>query len=216
MASGLAHSALVNPEILMRAFHLAIFAIATTTLATAAEAQRRQPLGPYAEGGAVFVALDGRDFAGIDDGVGFDAVLGYAFGPFMLGAGVQRSSHDVDDVSSNVTLDAAFLEPRYEFDLGAGTVTPFLLGRFGVVQEKLTAPTRDLEANGYMMGAGGGIRLQVAPTLSFTLSGLYSRLAIDDAVANGTASPGSDVAGSGFQARAGFSFRFGQTVQRGR
>jgi hypothetical protein len=60
------------------------------------------------------------------------------------------------------------------------------------------------------------MRLQVAPSLSFTLSGLYSRLAIDDAVADGTASPGSDVAGSGIQARAGFSVRFGQSVMRRR
>lgn len=201
----------------MRAFHLAILAIATASLAPVAEAQRgRQPLGPYAEGGAVFVSLNGRDFDGIDDGIGFDAMVGYAFGPFMLGAGVQRSSHDVDDVTTNVTLDAAFLEPRYEFDLGAGTVTPFVFGRFGVVQEKLTAPTRNFEANGYMMGAGAGMRLQVAPSLSFTLSGLYSRLAIDDAVAGGSASPGSDVAGSGMQARAGFSLRLGQSVMRRR
>ena len=196
----------------MRALAPSLFAIALVALATPAEAQRRQPTGPYAEGGAVFVALDGRDFSGIDDGVGFDLVAGYAFGPFMLGAGVMRSSHDVDDVSNNVTLDAAFVEPRYEFDLGAGTVTPFLLGRFGVVQEKLDAPSRTFEANGYLIGAGAGMRLQVAPTLSFTLSGLYNRLAIDDVVAGGTASPGSDVGGSGLIARAGFSFRFGQLI----
>ena len=200
----------------MRSLHLAIFAVALAALSTAADAQRRQPIGPYAEGGAVFVALDGRDFNGIDDGVGFDVVAGYAFGPFMLGAGVQRSSHDVDDVSSNVNIDVAFLEPRYEFDLGAGAVTPFLLGRFGRVQEKLASPARTFEADGYLFGAGAGMRLQVAPSLSFTLSGLYSRLAIDDVVASGTASPGSDVGGSSLVARAGFAFRFGQQSQRSR
>jgi len=200
----------------MRSLHLAIFAVALAALSTAADAQRRQPIGPYAEGGAVFVALDGRGFNGIDDGVGFDVVGGYAFGPFMLGVGLQRSSHDVDDVSSNVNLDVAFVEPRYEFDLGAGTVTPFLLGRFGRVQEKLESATRTFEADGYLFGAGAGMRLQVAPALSFTLSGLYSRLAIDDVVASGSASPGSDVGGSSLVARAGFAFRFGQRSQRGR
>ena len=200
----------------MRSLPLALLGTALLAFATPAAAQRRQPVGPYAEGGAVFVALDGRDFNGIDDGVGFDLVGGYAFGPFMLGAGVQRSSHDVDDVSSNVTLDVAFIEPRYDFDLGAGTVTPFLFGRFGRVQEKLDAPTRTFEADGYMFGAGAGLRLQVAPSLSFTMSGLYSRLAIDDVVTAGSASPGSDVGGSGIVARAGFSFRFGQSTQRTR
>jgi hypothetical protein len=60
-----------------------------------------------------------------------------------------------------------------------------------------------------MAGAGAGIRLQVARSLSFNLSGLYTRLAIDDVVSGEAASPGSDTAGSGVVARAGFSFRFG-------
>jgi opacity protein-like surface antigen len=199
----------------MRSLHLALIGTAMVTAAVSADAQR-QPVGPYAEGGAVFVALDGRDFAGIDDGVGFDALAGYAFGPFMLGGGIQRSSHDVDDVSDNVTIDIAFIEPRYDFDLGAGTVTPFLFGRFGRVQEKLDSPTRSFEADGYLFGAGAGMRLQVAPSLSFTLSGLYSRLSIDDVATGGTASPESDVGGSGIIARAGISFRFGQGTQRKR
>lgn len=205
----------------MNARHFALLGIALVATASAAGAQSapaiehrasrevRQPYGPFAEGGAVFVALNGNDFSGVADGIGADLLAGYSFGPFKLAAGVQHTSHDVDDVSENVMLDVAFIEPRYEFDLGAGTVTPYVFGRFGGVTEKLESASRTFEANGYMAGAGAGIRLQVARALSFNLSGMYTRLAIDDATSGGTAAPGSDTAGSGLVARAGFSFRFG-------
>jgi hypothetical protein len=209
----------------MNARHFALFGIALVVTASAAGAQSapaiehrasrevRQPYGPFIEGGAVFVALNGSDFSGVADGIGADLLAGYSFGPFKLAAGVQHTSHDVDDVSENVMLDVGFIEPRYELDLGAGTVTPYLFGRFGGVTEKLNSPTRPFEAKGYMAGAGGGIRLQVARTLSFNLSALYTRIAIDDVVSGGAASPGSDTEGSGFVARAGFQFRFGGSAR---
>lgn len=205
----------------MHSRHLALLGVALLAAGSVANAQSapaierrgrvevRQPRGPFLEGGAVFVALKGQDFGGVADGIGADLLGGYSFGPFKLAVGVQHTSHDVDDVSENVMLDVGFIEPRYEFDLGAGTVTPYLFGRFGGVTEKLESESREFEANGYMAGAGGGIRLQVAQALSFNLSALYTRIAIDDVVSGGTASPGSDTAGSGVVARAGFQFRFG-------
>jgi hypothetical protein len=73
--------------------------------------ERRSRSSVSIGGDAVYTSVGARDGA-IGDGVGFDAHAGLDISALSLGAGYQRTSHDLTGTSHSAVYDGFYVEPR--------------------------------------------------------------------------------------------------------
>jgi hypothetical protein len=161
------------------------------------------------EGGGLYATVDGDDFEGTEAGMGFEAQAKLLFtGGFSIGAGFYRSSHDLEGTSENLVVSGFFAEPRYIF-AQQGTLRPFLLGRFGLVKQRLEVGADELEGPGTIIGGGAGLGIDLSPTLELVLSAAYHSASFGDFEVNGFEVPDSDLKGSSVVLRLGLSVALG-------
>ncbi|AHG89245.1 hypothetical protein J421_1708 [Gemmatirosa kalamazoonensis] len=171
-----------------RVASIAIGALATLPLlAPRAQAQRHPPQ-PWERRSSPFVAIGGDGVYSsvrarasdprIGDGYGFDVHASIGVSALGVGAGYQRTEHDLAGSTDHAIYSGYYLEPRVTLDLGAGNFTPYLAGRIG--RTKVSSPTTlsstATPLTGTTYAAGGGLQVWLARSLALDLGALWSRL----------------------------------------
>ena len=123
--------------------------------------------------GAGYYTLSG-DFDA-DAGLGIDGVIRLAIKPnFQLGLAVQRNTHFLGLIEDDITVLGIMIEPRYVVALKGSSLRPFVGGRVGWVRESASigepGDQVDASANGFTIGALGGLAFAVSPAMSLETS----------------------------------------------
>ncbi|MGH7568612.1 MAG: outer membrane beta-barrel protein [Gemmatimonadales bacterium] len=169
--------------------------------------------------GGQFLSLSGDDFEGTDAGFGGEAKVMFSAGKVVkLGGGVQYSSHNQDNLAASVKILGLIAEGRYMFATASGKATPYVAGRGGWVQGRVSDPDFDgdgtpdankLTSSGFAFGAGGGVLVSLSSSTSLDLGAVFHSVSLGDIDADGTTIPNSDSNGTVFQFRVGVSFMVG-------
>lgn len=178
-------------------------------VATSANAQGIKPSFSI-EGGALYASVSGDDFEGTDAGMGFDAQARLAFGGFSIGAGYQRTSHDIEGLEESASVSSFFVEPRLALPMGMSRVSPYLMGRIGRVSNSLEESGIEAEANGWSYGAGAGLNIAAASRVALNVSAFYNGLSFGDYEVDGSEISDSNSSGGSFVLRAGLSVGLGR------
>lgn len=185
---------------------LAFVALALMEAATPEPVQAQSSLGLEVTAG--YGILNGEDFDGLDDAIGFDALGSYAFPTGLeLGVGVGFATHEQSGPGdTSAELIDLFGEVRYRFGAPAAETPhlhPFLAGRVGWNRFSLDLTGEDPSASGLMFGAGGGVEYWFTDAVAAVASGfLHLRdYAETDALPAG-------MGGSEVDIRAGLKVRF--------
>ncbi|HET7583857.1 MAG TPA: outer membrane beta-barrel protein [Gemmatimonadaceae bacterium] len=198
----------------MRTTHVllaAAFVAATAAVPARAHAQGIPHFS--IEGAGVYVNPEGTDFEGIDGSFGFEAQARLSLGMLSLGAGYQRSVHEVQGFSNDMRVNGFFAEPRLNIPL-PGPFKPYILGRVTRTSENMDVDdpiigTGDLETHGWAFGAGAGFMLHLAPMVAINLSAEYNHLSLDDFQLDGSTMDDTNSSGQNLALRAGLSIGLG-------
>lgn len=136
-----------------------------------------------AQGSLLSVAPSGDAYEGLSSGFGFELQGRYTPSAFSLGAGYQRSSHDLDfddGTSETVALGGVFLEPRYVLDVGSGSYAPYLSARIAFLSQSVEIEGIEASASGTQLNAGGGVLVRLTPRMNLDLGLTYGAIDFDD------------------------------------
>lgn len=136
-----------------------------------------------AQGSILYVSPSGDAYEGLDAGAGFEAQVRYTPSAFSIGAGYQRSSHDLtfdDGTTESVTLAGVFAEPRYVIDVGSGSYAPYLAGRVAFLTQKIAFDGLEASASGTQINLGGGVLVRLSPRVNLDLGATYGAIDFDD------------------------------------
>jgi hypothetical protein len=161
------------------------------------------------EGGVLYATVDGSDFEGTDAGMGYHAQGRLLFRFFSIGAGVLRTSHDVEESTSDLKLSGFFVEPRYTFPT-AGNAHPFVSARFAKNDMSFTVGSFTAEAPGTAWGIGGGMNILIGPSLDLNLGVAYNKISFGNVTVNGNENQDSDTKGSSVTFQVGLTYVFGR------
>lgn len=115
-------------------------------------------LGAYPLGGGLEV---------VTLGLGWEAQVRWNPGAFSVGAGIERTVHEVSGAAGReVVLAGGFLEPRYVVDIGLSRVVAYLSGRAAISQVKVHLGSRERTATGYTLNGGGGVLSRLGERLN--------------------------------------------------
>ncbi len=190
----------------------AAFAAAAAAVPASARAQGIPRLS--VEGAGLYVSPSGTDFSGIDGAFGFEAQARLALGGMLsVGAGFQRSVHDLQGFSDNMRVNGFFAEPRLAISV-PGPIRPYILGRATRTIERVdvdngSGGTDKLETRGWGFAAGAGVMLHFAPTAALNLSAEYGHVSLGDMEQNGSTVSGTKSSGQDLSLRVGVSVGFG-------
>jgi opacity protein-like surface antigen len=160
--------------------------------------------------GGQLLSLGGDDFQGIGSGFGGEARVLFPVGTsVLLGAGVQYSSHTIEGIDPNMSVLGLIAEGRYQFKMATGKATPYVGGRGGYVRASISEGGSSASQNGFAFGALAGVAIAMAPTTSLDLGLAFHAVKMGDAKIDGETEPDTDSSGTGFQFRAGVSFKLG-------
>ncbi|HPF61062.1 MAG: outer membrane beta-barrel protein [Gemmatimonadetes bacterium] len=152
--------------------------LALPALLTAQSAQRWS-----VQGSILNVSTSGDAYEGLDAGLGVEAQVRYTPSAFSIGAGYQRSSHDLtfdDGSTETVTLSGVFAEPRYVIDVGSGSYAPYLAGRVAFLTQKIAFEGLEASASGTQLNVGGGVLVRLSPRVNLDLGATYGAIDFDD------------------------------------
>ncbi len=138
-----------------------------------------------AQGSVLYVAPSGDAYEGLSAGPGFELQVRYTPSAFSLGAGYQRSSHDLDlgdGSSETVTLAGPFIEPRYVIDVGSMSYAPYVSGRLAFLTQDVEVQGVTASASGTQVNAGGGVLVRLSPRVNLDLGATYGAINFDDVV----------------------------------
>lgn len=143
--------------------------------------ERRSRSSVSIGGDAVYTSVGARDGA-IGDGVGFDAHAGLDISALSLGAGYQRTSHDLTGTSRSAVYDGFYVEPRVRLELGATNFTPYIAARVGRMRQTIpnATSTADTRRTGTALGAGGGLLVSLTRGAALDLGALWSTLSYSE------------------------------------
>jgi hypothetical protein len=145
--------------------------------------ERRSRTSVSIGGDAVYTSVGSRDGAGgIGDGVGFDAHASLDVSALSLGAGYQRTSHDLTGTTRSAVYDGFYVEPRVRLELGGTNFTPYVAGRVGRMRQTIpnATSTADSRRTGTALGAGGGLLVSLTRGASLDLGALWSTLSYSE------------------------------------
>jgi hypothetical protein len=140
-----------------------LLAVATVSIATVVEAQRRREPVPQLrrerpmlafEASGLFSSVRGQALGTAGDGTGFDVMASVGSGMFALGGGYQRSSHARVGSTNSAIVDGFFIEPRLALPLATGNFTPYVFGRAARLTRALESGTDEPRVS---TAIGGGL-----------------------------------------------------------
>lgn len=167
----------------MRSASMILATIAFLGLHGSAVAQSAQRWS--AQGSILMVSPSGDAYEGLGSGVGFELQARYTPSAFSLGAGYQRSSHDLDfddGTSESVALSGPFIEPRYVIDVGSMSYAPYVAGRLAFLTQSLEISGISASASGTQVNFGGGVLVRLSPRVNLDLGATYGVINFDDVV----------------------------------
>lgn len=181
------------PSPLARALLALSLALPCAVRVAAAQSSRHHPPQPWERrsrssvsigGDAVYTSVGSRDgTAAIADGVGFDAHASLDVSALSLGAGYQRTTHDLTGSSRAAVYDGFYVEPRVRLELGGTNFTPYVAGRVGRMRQSIpnvAASTTTTRRTGTALGAGGGLLVDLTRGAALDLGALWSTLSFSE------------------------------------
>jgi hypothetical protein len=165
----------------MRHVTPALVLLLALPLAARLEAQSAQRWS--AQGSLLYVSPSGDAYEGLDAGAGFEAQVRYTPSAFSIGAGYQRSSHDLtfdDGSTESVTLSGVFAEPRYVIDVGSGSYAPYVAARVALLTQKIAFDGLEASASGTQLNIGGGVLVRLGTRVNLDLGATYGAIDFDD------------------------------------
>jgi Outer membrane protein beta-barrel domain len=136
-----------------------------------------------------YATVDGDDVELIDAGFGFDVQGRVAWPVWSIGLGWQRSTHEIDELETDVISTALFVEPRYHVP-SPGAMTAYLLVRGGLAKDRFNGDVVDsgpaeVELSGFMIGLGAGMSWTASRVVNVSFSSIWTRDSFGDAKLNG-------------------------------
>ena len=195
---------------------LAAVVLALVAASAPLAAQQTSPASRLSlEGGALYATVEGDDFEDIEPGVGFDLQGRYRFSAFSLGAGWQRTVHDITDISDEAIVTAFYVEPRYTIPATLSSFTPFLTARIGRVMQSVETVVvgvgeGELESSGLLIGGGIGLDYALTAIARVNVSTSFAHVSFGDVELDGDEIPDTEASGSSVILRAGLAFSFGR------
>jgi opacity protein-like surface antigen len=191
---------------------IAVLALALAIPVVSLTAQSAQQFS--AQGSLLYVSPSGDAYEGLESGAGFEFQVRYTPSAFSIGAGYQRSSHDLDftEVGYGIrtaTIAGVFVEPRYVIDVGSSSYAPYIAARLAKLTQSAEIEELDLKASasGTQMNIGGGVLVRLTPRINMDLGVTYGSIHFDDfKIEQGGATftdPGSDSDGRNLVLRIG-------------
>lgn len=117
----------------------------------------------------------------VEGGMGFDIRGFYQFTKHIqIGAGMLRSSHSTNLASGNVVSTFIFAEPQIRFPIDIMLLEPFIGGRIGWTQQRVTEFVSETSASGPGYGAFGGVSLNIHELASISISAHYLAFSLGD------------------------------------
>jgi hypothetical protein len=170
----------------MRFARLSSFIITVSLATVPAAAQSAQRLSGQVS--LINVAPSGDAYEGMTSGMGFEAQVRYTPSALSVGAGYQRSSHDVDmgpEIGTeSASISGLFVEPRYVFSVGSERWAPYAAARLARLTQAadVTIDGIDVEisASGTQLNLGGGVLVALTPRINLDLGLTYGKIDFDD------------------------------------
>jgi len=154
----------------------------------------------------LYASLSGNDFQGTNAGIGGDGQVRFrlAPSPITLGIGGQYTTHSVDGIDPNFNVWGVFVEPRYAFPSGASQIKPYIAARGGYVHQSISDQSNTLSADGFEVGAGGGILIGLGG-VDLDIGFLFALVNFGEQKLNGSGT-GFSPSGNAVALRAGLQF----------
>ena len=165
------------------------------------------------QGSALFNAVFGNVFTGLNDGVGAEAQVRYTPSAFSVGAGFQYTTHELEGRSEDARLYGGFVEPRYRIYTGSNVVAPYVSARFSLLKVGFSGNELSLSSSFVQMNGGGGLLVRLGPRVNLDVGATYgyNRLADGSLTfsSTGTVVPVPSSSGSNIVARLGLAIGLG-------
>lgn len=161
-------------------------------------------------GAGIYATLSGDDFSDTDAGFGADVQARYSWGSVSVGVGGVLTSHGVDGVDEKLSSRGVFVEPRYVFRTGSGSVAPYLAGRAALLWWSLDTQGSEFRRSGRAFGAEGGILVRLGGRADLDVMVGYYAVSFGDIEIDGSEFSGTDVSGGSLALRAGVEVRLGR------
>lgn len=158
---------------------------------------------------ALYASLSGDAFNSFNAGAGGEAQGRYTMrNGFSFGAGWQYTTHKINGVASDATLQGPFFEPRFTFVLGDNeSFFPYASGRVSILEQSLSDQGFTATSSGGTLGVGGGVLIRLAPKLNLDLGATAGYTRFGDASFNGQRFSGFPAgSGTNFILRAGLAY----------
>lgn len=195
----------------MRALRGAVVGLLCGALWPAPATAQLSPQFAAVSGAGLYASLGGNDFETTDDGIGAEGSLWFRMGDsWLLGGGVQYTSHHEDSFDTNIGVLGIFAEPRYRFTTGGGKPTPFVAGRLAWLRQSGSVAGTGFNATGFLLGGGGGVAIGLGTRVDLEVEVLLGLVSFGDVTVGGSTMPDTDTNGTALAARLGIAFRLGE------
>ena len=158
---------------------------------------------------ALYASLSGDAFKSFNAGGGVEGQGRYTMrNGFSFGAGWQYTTHKINGLANNATLQGPFIEPRYTFVVGDNeSFFPYASARAAFLEQSLSDAGFTATSSGQTYGAGGGVLIRVASRLNLDLGATAGYTSFGDASFNGQKFTGYPTgSGTNFILRAGLAY----------
>lgn len=158
---------------------------------------------------ALYASLSGDAFNSFNAGAGVEGQGRYTMrNGFSFGAGWQYTTHKINGLKNDATLQGPFIEPRFTFVLGDNeSFFPYASARVSILEQKVTDTGFTASSTGQTFGAGGGVLIRLASKLNLDLGATAGYTSFGDVSFNGTKFAGFPTgSGTNFILRAGLAY----------
>jgi len=172
------------------------------------------------QGGLLFTSfsIDDEDQGEAGGGAGWDIKGRFSRDRYSIALGLERTTHDVEDVKDDLAHRVFYVEPRMTFpQLLAGSsqkLLPYASARVGRSKYAIEADDVDYEASGWLYGLGGGVLYELNQSTQLDLGLSWSHAGFGDQEADGDEIDDSDFGANIVALRVGVSYRFGMSAQK--
>ena len=191
----------------MRLRTAAALVTAACLMPMAGHAQSAQRWSAQVSG--LYASLAGDAFDAFNAGAGIEGQGRYTMrNGFSFGAGWQYTTHKIDGLKKDATLQGPFIEPRFTFVLGDNeSFFPYASARVSILQQELSDAGFTASSSGSTLGLGGGVLIRLAAKLNLDLGATAGYTNFGDVSFNGTKFTGYPTgSGTNFILRAGLAY----------
>ncbi|HEY4304695.1 MAG TPA: outer membrane beta-barrel protein [Gemmatimonadaceae bacterium] len=194
----------------MRALRFAVTSLLLSLAAPRARAQSAQAFSVQAS--ALYSGLQGSSYAGLSAGPGYEVQFRYTTTVGLsLGAGYQRTTHDITNASGSASLAGPFIEPRYAFVIASQErLFPYVALRAAFLKQDASDVSFHTTASGISAGIGGGLLIPVGGHVNLDVGATFGiarfgNFVVTDPATGQRVGEGSTGTGSNYVLRAGLA-----------